>query len=334
MESAEALRLAAAKSDFSRGVPVSPSRMETYATCPYRYYLRYALHIDPVEEPERIERIDALERGSLIHAILERFLRDIGRDDPPRPERRDAHLARLMEVARDEERDRERRGVTGRALIWEMDRRQIEEDLVRWYDAEIKDESNTRPGAFEVSFGPVRYGLGSQDETYSSERPLVLRVHGRDLAFQGRIDRVDWDDGRSAFRVIDYKTGKPRDKAAFDKGRALQLPIYLHAAAQALGMAPAQGEAQYFYVSSRGGFKRKTITGAELAERQDEFEQVLGTIADGIDSGMFAPNPGKGKPACMWCDYSDVCDTRIDAIMQRKADDPRAAAYRAMSEIE
>jgi ATP-dependent helicase/DNAse subunit B len=162
-----------------------------------------------------------------------------------------------MEAAREEEEDRERRGVTGRALIWAMDRRQIEEDLVRWYDHEVKDAAGFLPGAFEVSFGPVHYGLGTQDPTYSSDRPLVLDVPGRRLAVQGRIDRIDWDEARAKFRVIDYKTGKARDAAAFDRGRALQLPIYLHAAAQALGMEPAQGMAEYFYVSSRGDFKRK-----------------------------------------------------------------------------
>jgi ATP-dependent helicase/nuclease subunit B len=334
MTTAEGTALALRQSQFNAGDPVSPTRLETYATCPYRYFLRHGLRIEPVDEPEAIERIDALERGSLIHAILERFLRAVGRDDPPSSARREAHLERLLAIAREEGADRERRGVTGRPLVWAMDQKQIGEDLVRWYDREVIGAGDgLRPGAFEVSFGPVRYGIGTSDTTISSDEPLVLRAGARELRLQGRIDRVDWDDERRRFRVIDYKTGSPRDKAAFDHGRALQLPVYLHAAARLLDMSPEDGEAQYFYVSSRGGFKRRKVTGQELAERAADGERVIETIADGVDAGMFAPNPGKDRFNCKWCDYADVCDARVDTIMRRKAGDPRAAAYRALEEI-
>ena len=335
MSSDEAVAAARARSSFAQGRPSSPSRMETYATCPYRYFLTYTLGIEPVIEPEAIDRIDALERGSLIHAILERFLRGLERDDMPRRERREAHVAMLMEAAEAEEREREERGVTGRPLIWAIDRKQIEEDLVRWYDAEVKESAGGLvPGAFEASFGPVMYGIGEEDDKYSIKEALAVDASGRTVLLQGRIDRIDWDDAGTRFRVIDYKTGSARDKAPFDKGKALQLPIYLRAAARALGMEAEQGEAQYFYVSTKGGFKRKVVTGAELVARNDEFERVIGTIADGIDSGMFAPNPGKDAFTCTWCDYKDVCDRRIERIMLRKVDDPRGAAYRALEEIE
>ena len=319
---------------FARDKPVSPSRLEMWASCPQRYFLRYALGLQPVEEPEAIERLDPLARGSLIHAILERFLDGLGRDDPPRSDARARHVAVLREVAADECRKREAAGVTGRPLIWAMDQKQIDDDLVRWYELEVKEGGKTafRPGAFEVGFGGVGYGTG-HESSLSIAEPLVVRAGGRDLMFQGRIDRVDWDEARENFRVIDYKTGSPRDKAAFGKGRAMQLPIYLRAAAQALQIEPEHGEAQYFYVSSKGGFKRKSISGEELAARSADFEQVLTTVADGVDSGFFAPNPEKDRSNCMWCDFKDVCDAKIDRIAQRKSNDARGNAFRALQEI-
>ena len=162
MGDAALARAAAAR--FAREKPVSPSRLESYATCPYRYFMRYTLGVDPVNEPEDIERIDALERGSLIHSILEGFLKDIGRDDPPRVDARARHLARLREVARDEAAKREARGVTGRPLIWAMDRQQIEDDLVRWYDAELKE------ARAESRCGPARSRWGSAACASVSER--------------------------------------------------------------------------------------------------------------------------------------------------------------------
>ena len=332
MEIDAARQAAGRASAFQPGRAVSPSGLEMYATCPYRYFLRYTLRVDPAEEPEAIDRISALERGSLVHAILERFMRELGRDDPPRPERRAEHLRRLMAAAREEERACEERGVTGRPMIWEMDRLQVEADLVRWYDAEASEASGLRAGGFEVSFGPARGDRGPRDAC-SRDEPLELSVRNRTFAFQGRIDRIDWDDARTGFRVIDYKTGSSysRVNAVFDGGRALQLPIYLLAASRALGIEPARGASEYFFVSTKGGFRHKSLSGVELAERREDFETVLQTIADGVEGGMFAPSPD--QQTCRFCDYKDVCDVRIERIMQRKAGDPRGSSFRAMREI-
>jgi ATP-dependent helicase/DNAse subunit B len=321
---------------FARVKAVSPSRLEMYATCPYRYFMRYTLGVNPVSEPEAIERLDALERGSLIHAILEGFLKQIGRDDPPSLDARIRHLALLREVAAKEAQTREVRGVTGRPLIWEMDKQQIDDDLVRWYDAELKDAARTdlRPGAFEAGFGGPRFGGHTDDESpLSTLDPVVISAGGRELLLQGRIDRIDWDAERAHFRVIDYKTGNYSSKTAFEHGTALQLPVYLRAAAQILGIEALRGEAQYFYVSTNGGYRRPGITGEQDAARTGEFVQILTTIGDGVDGGFFAPNPGKTKTNCTFCDFKDVCDTGIDRIAARKLGDARGAAYRALEDI-
>jgi RecB family exonuclease len=314
---------------------VSASRLEMYADCPYKYFMRYALRIEPVDEPEDIERMDNLQRGSLVHEILQKFLTAIGRDDPPRPDARERHLQVLMDIARDEGDERVRRGVTGRPLIWRMDQKAINEDLVRWYDLEAVDgvTSGMTPGAFEARFGPAN-GFGLEDETLSSDEPLAIDVNGRVVRVQGRIDRIDWsDDGR--FRVIDYKTGKKnaRPSDRFKHGTMLQLPIYLRAAARMLDRPEADGEAQYFYVSSKGNFGRHRMSGDELMAAQAEFDQVLTTIADGVDTGFFAPNPDI-QGHCRYCDYKDVCDAQIDRIMKPKMGDPRAEAYVALEEVE
>ena len=335
MTDAASVRAAAEASVFlDPAKSVSASRLETYATCPYRYFLKYALYINPLDEPEQIDRIDPLQRGTLIHEILQTFFERTGRADPPRAERRTAHLARLDEISRDCGEERERRGVTGRPLIWKMDKQAIDEDLVRWYDQEVEAAagSDLLPGAFEARFGPAYYGAEAEDEQLSTDEPLELTVDGRVLRVQGRIDRIDWDEARTTFRVIDYKTGTKRAKANLNQGKALQLPIYLHAAAKMLGMPPERGESQYFYVSSKGGFGRVGLSGETIVGRASELEQVLGTIADGVDAGTFPANPIKDH--CKFCDYKDICDVRITKIAERKIGDPRGAAFIALREIE
>jgi ATP-dependent helicase/DNAse subunit B len=307
-----------------------------YATCPYRYFMRYALNIDPVEEPENIERIDHLQRGSLIHDILQKFLVAIGRDDPPRAEARSAHLSLLLKIAREEEDERVRRGVTGRPLVWSMDQRVIEEDLVRWYDAEVKDaeSSGVLPGGYEVRFGPAG-GFGEEDAALSTDEPLVIDVDGRNMRLQGRIDRIDWAEGDGPFRVIDYKTGRRRPgvKDFLKGGTMLQLPVYLRAAAKLLARDPRDGAAQYFFVSSAGGFRRHVVSGEASIAADGSLRHILGTIADGTDNGYFAPRPEDGK--CRFCDYRDVCDAQIEKIMEPKLDqDPRAQAFVELANIQ
>lgn len=325
---------AADRSPFRKGEAVSASRLQMYATCPYRYFLRYGLGIQPMEEPETIERMDHLQRGTLVHEILQKFLERIGRDDPPSLARRSEHLQILLETAREAGDERVRRGVTGRPLIWQMDKRAIDEDLDRWYGYEVRESerSGMLPGAFEARFGELAYGPTDEDATLTTDEPLTLRAGGRELRLLGRIDRIDWDAERERFRVIDYKTGQFYAKKFLDRGESLQLPIYLHAAARMLGLPPGAGEAQYFYATSRGGFKRQTVSGEAMRAGGENFERVLATIADGVDSGYFAPNPAHDH--CRFCDYKDVCDVSIEKIMERKAGDARGAVYRALEEIE
>jgi CRISPR/Cas system-associated exonuclease Cas4 (RecB family) len=226
--------------------------------------------------------------------------------------------------------------VTGRALIWQMDKRAIDEDLDRWYGHEVREAARSpmRPGAFEARFGAMPYAFGAdgEDATLSSDEPLKLAAGGRELRLLGRIDRIDWDADRSAFRVIDYKTGKVGEKGFLRRGEALQLPLYLHAASTLLRLPTEAGESQYFYATSRGDFKRITISGRQMTEHHGDFARVLSTIADGVDSGYFAPNPQHSH--CQWCDYKSVCDVAIDKIMKRKAGDARGDAYGALEEIE
>jgi RecB family exonuclease len=326
---------AAAASRFG-DQPASASRLEMYTACPYRYFLRYGLGIDALDEPEALDRIDHLERGSLIHAILERFLKEIGSDDPPSIASRDRHLPRLLGIASEEARACEDRGVTGRPLIWALDRRKIFDDLVRWYDIEAREGEfgELRPRAFEASFGPMRYDGNQSPDPHSMDEAVEIDLGGRSLRLLGRIDRIDYDDERSRFRVIDYKTGKAGPKKAkLDKGRSLQLHLYMQAASKMLGIPLSSGEAQYFYCTSRGEFKRTELSPELYEEQATDLEQVLRTAVEGVDDGMFAPFPGKDAFNCTWCDFRQICDARIGPVMMRKDGAPRRAAFIALQEI-
>jgi ATP-dependent helicase/nuclease subunit B len=302
--------------------PFSPTGLELYAQCPQRFFLDRVLGIRRVEEPEELLRISALDRGSIFHAVVDRFMRSL-------PNRRPlatdwpalaAIADELLDAAQAD-------GLTGHSVMWAGDRAAIREDIERWLEHELSDDhaAALTNADYEVRFGPSRHG--GEDGPLTRDEPLVVALsNGRTIEVTGHIDRVDWRDAPAAFRVIDYKTGSARAKEnALQGGRALQLPLYLLAAAEALGVDPAAGEAQYFYATRTGEYKRVRFTGEQLAARHEDLDRVLSELDTGMRAGDYHAEPDN----CSWCDFDRVCDKRREAIRKRKAGDPHAARVKA-----
>src|SRR5207237_4476899 len=54
--------------------PFSPTSLESYAACPYRFLLQSIHGLRPRDEIEALETLDPLTRGALIHEIQFRVL--------------------------------------------------------------------------------------------------------------------------------------------------------------------------------------------------------------------------------------------------------------------
>jgi RecB family exonuclease len=297
--------------------PHSPTGLEAYALCPQRFFLSRVLRLRRDEEPEELLRISALDRGTVFHSIVEGFMRSLaGRS--PQPTDWPALAALADEVLDQAQAD----GRTGHPMLWAADRAAIRDDVERWLTQELEDADGValNDADFEVRFGPTRYEAG-EEGPLTRDEPLVVRLpNGRMIEVAGRADRIQWRTAPAAFRVIDYKTGSARGKEnALDGGRALQLPLYLLAAAQALDVDPAAGEAQYFYATRKGDYKRVRFTGQELTDRRADFDRVMTELEAGIREGDFHAEP---SDKCTWCDFDSVCDRRRFAFRDRKAEDP------------
>jgi superfamily I DNA/RNA helicase/RecB family exonuclease len=109
----------------------------------------------------------------------------------------------------------------------------------------------------------------------------------------GRMDRVDRVEGNTV-RVIDYKTGSPKNRRFADE--SLQLSVYAMGA-RALGYTPKE----LVLLNLQGNEEVVTTrTPAALQKAQDKIQDV----AEGIAQGRFDPTPGQH---CMWCDYWKLC---------------------------
>ena len=315
--------------------PLAPTRLERWAACPFSYFLGNVLRIGSVETPEDVFSISALERGSLVHKILDEFMRSVAESGTmPTPhetwsaEHRDA----LFRIAQERFARAESDGVTGRPVMWEIERAQILADLDTFLerDAALRARFGVTPRAFEVGFGLPD---GSWQEA-------VWSLDGSErVRFRGVIDRVDTSpDGRTAL-VIDYKTGSPRPYSGLendptDRGRRLQLGVYALAADGGLERVENVLSA-YWFVTTRGGFAlapKEPVDGSSEKVR-GRLGEVVGGIVSGIRGGVFPANPGGrnarfGFENCGFCEFDSLCPSRRDRMWDRKRGAPMLAGYR------
>src|SRR5688500_11358882 len=55
----------------------SPTALQEYATCPFRYFAKQVLRLRPLAAPESIDQIGPAELGTLAHSILRRCLQGL-----------------------------------------------------------------------------------------------------------------------------------------------------------------------------------------------------------------------------------------------------------------
>ena len=302
----------------ARGRPMSPTRLETWASCPFRYFLGNVLHLGERDDPERVVEISAADKGTLIHNVLEGFLTEVidrGAPDPDEawtPEDR----RRIAVLAEEAFAEVEARGLTGRPLTWRRTRSDVLADLDIFLseDDVHRRTSRVRPAAAEMAFG------------VGGSPPLSLKLpSGRALTFRGAADRVDrGEDGHLV--VLDYKTGsaKAYSELADDPvraGRSLQLGVYAEAARAQLGAD--QVDSFYWAISAKEKYRQLGYPWTE--DRRSRFLDVTETIVDGIEAGVFPARPGEYQSFwdrhenCGFCDFDRVCPRDRD-------DDQRATA--------
>ena len=317
--------------------PVSATSLEAWATCPFRYFLGHILRLSALESPEDAATISALERGSLMHDILEEFARKVisqGRLPAPGQPWSQEYRNQMDEITRSHFQDAEQRGVTGRPLLWDLARQEILDDLETFLEEDtiLRARHGTIALMAEANFGA------------GSDSPVVQESE-TGLHFRGRIDRIDLADGGKSALVIDYKTGSPSpysalDEDVIDRGKRLQLGVY-SLAARRLFPDVTKVEAAYWFTrtAARPRFAPSSYLDIDDVETGDRFRHGVASIIEGIGSGLFPARPGPwvshperpGHENCRYCDFNSLCPSRRGDLWQQKKSDPSIAGYLALS---
>jgi RecB family exonuclease len=309
--------------------PISPSRLEAAAKCPFRFFLQKGLGVDALDEEERDRDVwlDHLTRGRILHELFAETMRAL-RQERRRPTKAD--VPRTLERGEHRLQSLRLELPPPSEEVFQHERDELLYDLRLFIEHECR-HPDVEPIACEVPFG---LPPGPDDEV----EPLALADAveiplgpGRRLRVHGRIDRLDRrPDG--TFETIDYKTGGfwPADwQGTFAGGTRLQHALYGVAAEIMLARRyerPRVSQGTYFFPGARGLRRRKEISTPDPAQ----LAEVLRDLADVIAAGTFIQAPK--KEACRFCDFAAACGK--DPALRAKSkfeQAPELAVYRRLS---
>jgi DNA helicase-2/ATP-dependent DNA helicase PcrA len=256
---------------------LSYTQVKDYLDCPSCYYVKHVLGLPEVPRAAQVV-------GIAVHQALESFYlqqREQESVGGPLPTRE-----RLIEL--------------GRSAFFQSWPRHLETD--------------------HAQLDQVQAQLGLAYDQLHDPRSSVVEVE-RNIHFSygphafwckiDRIDRFTSADGREAFRIVDYKTGRANDPLREPEADDLQLGIYALALEHLYGADGVLGVAEYWLLSSgeRGVIDLDRIDRAKVRasidraiagmlaghwERGDKCRRICEILGTSVGSG---PIPVPGQPA-------------------------------------
>lgn len=313
---------------FMRDGRTSVSAIQTYFSCPYKYFFQYGLRL----KPDADGKVTPLDTGNLLHAVIERYVSEKMPDDVPT-------FVRRVVSEQSEITDKYRLEANGRVIA----------DLVA--EAEtlcLAVRRQIEAGEFTLRGTEIPFGR--------AESPFARVKLGGGVELEGKMDRVD--EWKGYARVIDYKTGAASfSYADLYYGQKIQLMLYLYVLEKS-GYRPAGAFYFPFSVGWRDDEFSHVLSGAynadpdvllafdrgmtekgksrviaasvtsfsggrvkirknKLAVTEDDLmglARYARSVADGavreIEGGFISPSPVRTSfrsTSCDYCDYRAIC---------------------------
>jgi len=300
----------------------SASFLQDYVRCPFQFFARRVLELEPLEDPDAVQELGALERGQILHKALEIFFGELRSGGYFEAGKVDVEklLAGSFERAAE---GFARANATGWPLSWGVALEGLEALAAVYVQAEL---ARLEKGGFK----PVE-----AERSVAAPAPRSIRApkRFRPLHLFGRIDRLDEGEveGEAVRRIVDYKLklGKSVDVNLAQqavRGESLQPPIYLLLAARA-GKAKCRTSAEFHYLAPnwpRGPVAISEFSGESWEQPVGrQVSELIAAVLAGVDAGNYFVQPGRH---CEYCDFAPLCRKSHRATRYRHAADslPRA----------
>ncbi len=292
---------------------VSPTRLETYARCPFQYYGKHLLKLSTKEDFEDEVVPKTNDIGTLCHEILKVFYEELYSEDQSSAVLKNSTIVEdLASLAEPFFETYLSENPVAYPLHWQILKITILAMLSEVIEKDIAalSESGYRPAAFEVECR----------QQIEAEWP----------EFRGKIDRVDFNAEEGKARVVDYKITFRKKPLPLEKnlmtsalrGKKLQAPIYLRLAeifAEArAGSESGQTESVFYHLAPNWPDGPLVISKfPELGWQGECGEMLKRTISfllQGIEKGRFFMKPGNH---CDFCEIRTLCRLNHSPSLKR-----------------
>jgi len=292
--------------------PYSPTALQTFAACPYRFALHGMLGLRLRDDIQPLDQMDPLTRGALFHDVQRHFFERAQADRllPVEPFNLTSCRERLDQALNSTADEYRERLAPAIARVWAAEVEDIRSDLHGWLQ-QIAANPEWIPEHFELAFGLT--DIERRDPS-SKPEPVTLENGAK---IRGSIDLVERHITRGSFRVVDHKTGKsPKNThLVVAGGQTLQPLLYALAAEQRVGAQVESG--RLFFCTQRGNYQAIEVTFS--SQSRNQALRVLETIDRAVAAGELPAAPG--RDACRNCDYQTVCGPHEELRWRRKTVD-------------
>ena len=303
----------------------SVSALETYAKCPFMFFLRYGLGV----EEKRPLDLDEATIGNIIHKCLEQYFSTRATDV-------DTFADSFFKEISTSEKYSIFFAYKKYASILNSIKRECQQTI---RDIICEQENSN----FKIG----------QVESYVGGKNVLFEFGDRKIAFGGIVDRIDRCNNKVI--VVDYKTGKAEHEIEdIIFGNKIQIFVYLKTLEETQGVE-AVGALYYPISAKRKKKNQKTFLGFLVEDELDAFDKtlrkegcskVLGLKLDkngnpqtnksviskqqisnlmniaksvmeqnlkNISDGFISPSPlNTGKLPCEYCQFLGICQFDFD----------------------
>ncbi len=206
---------------YGDDISLTQSKIDTYVSCPFSYFLGYDIKLSENSHAE----FDARNIGTFIHAILENFFTELYERGITAADVDGAERSDIVKRAAEK--------YLGEKTNGKESTRRTSISIDRIHKAALPIIDGLCDELSDCKFTPRFFELQIKRGNDSLPSPATFEFdNGTSADVHGIIDRVDvYRSGKDAYvRVIDYKTGKKSfSPSDIDEGRNLQMFLYLKA---------------------------------------------------------------------------------------------------------
>jgi putative RecB family exonuclease len=270
---------------------LSPSRINTYLSCPMKYYFQYEVGVPTIPS-------EAMLRGTFVHSVLERLMARKPAERTNDASREDFAAAQAT-MMQDEEFRMLALSDAEREQFWESAR----ECLRAYYRIEHPRDANV----------------------VALEKWVTAPLGEFELT--GYIDRLERD--ARGLVVVDYKAAKPK-KAEWSTDYLRQLTLYALMCEVQMNETPHQVRI-FYLGGGKDEHTRddrvvtQEVTSATIDAVRDDARRVFSGLGTARATDGFATNVTK---LCDWCDYRQWCPAHGGDKASAKAETTATVALR------